>query len=647
MESFRKKSLTALDVAVLVKELREALTDCLVTNFYNISEKGYLLKLKSLEGDTLYLVIEPAIRLHLTKYIPPLGISGRTPIFRRFLKSSRIRSLRQHGFERIVVIEVTRGGEDFSVIIELIPRGIIAVLDNHRKVLVSSEDIKLRDRRVYPGIKYEFPPLFPDPRTIGAEEWLELIKDARNLGTALIRKLGIPPEVVNEVLSESERKLRPSTLSLNQVSNIQKRILEFIESVIERPSPVIVKYKGEYTSFHPFRPANLPAECSVLEFSSFNEAVDEYFRAFYASTLKEAEEKGLASESAKLKAVISKAIQDLEKLKDEYSRTEKLLRVIEEKYDVLESIWRCVREVVKTSGWDQVKTACEQIVEVDPPNGSFTVKVNGECISLRITEKMHEQYIILRRKYSHLSDKITQAEKRIKDLETRLESISSTLSARKEVKPLLKKVEWYSSYHWIITSSGFLAIGGKDAQQNEKVVKKYLNENDIFIHAEVHGASAFVLKCSGTKPPEKDIYEVSVLAASYSKGWKAGVGSLDVFWVWGKQVSKAPPPGQYLPKGAFMIYGKRNYVKGVPLRLAIGVQIHDDKYYELIVGPEELISKRAAKYAVLVPGTTSQRSIAFKIKEAFTANDSRLLTLTADDIIERIPGPSAIVKLVK
>ncbi|MCD6428117.1 MAG: NFACT family protein [Desulfurococcales archaeon] len=647
MESFRKKSLTALDVAVLVKELRKVLIDCLVTNLYNVGERGYLLKLKSFEGDTLYLVIEPAIRLHLTKYIPPLGISGRTPLFRRFLKSSRIRSLSQHEFERIVVVGVTRGGEDFSVIIELIPRGIVAVLDSQRKVLVSSEDVKLRDRKVYPGIKYEFPPLFPNPRSIGAEEWLELIKDARNLGTALIRKLGIPPEVVNEVLSESERKLKPSMLSLNQVSNVRERILEFIESVIERPSPVIVVCRGEYSSFHPFKPANLPAECSTLEFSSFNEVVDEYFRALYASALKEAEEKGLASESAKLKAVISKAIQDLEKLKDERSRIERLLRVIEGKYDVLESVWRCVRDVVKTSGWDQVRNACKQIVEVDPTKGSFTVKVNDEYVSLKITEKMHEQYINLRRRYSHLSDKIAQAEKRIKELESRLKSISSTLTAKKEIKPLLKKVEWYSSYHWIITSSGFLAIGGKDAQQNEKVVKKYLSENDIFIHAEVHGASAFVLKCSGAKPPEKDIYEVSVLAASYSRGWKVGVGSLDVFWVWGKQVSKAPPPGQYLPKGAFMIYGKRNYVKGVPLRLAIGVQIRNDKYYELIVGPEELVKKRAAKYAVLIPGTTSQRSVAVKIKEAFTANDSRLLTLTVDDIIEHIPGPSTIVKVVK
>ena len=647
MGSFHKKSLTALDVAVLVKELRESLSDCLVTNLYCIGERGYLLKLKSLEGDTQYLVIEPAVRLHLTKYIPPLSISGRTPIFRRFLKNSRIRSLRQHEFERIVIIEATRGSEDFSIVVELIPRGIVAVLDNQRKVLVSSEDIKLRDRRVYPGIKYEFPPLFPNPRTISAEKWLKIIKDARNLGIALVRKLGIPPEVVNEVLSESERKLKPSTLSLNQVSDIQKRILEFIESVIEYPSPVIIKCRDEYASFHPFKPVNLPTECSALEFSSFNEAVDEYFRAFYVSALKEAEEKGLASESARLRAVISKAIQDLEKLKDEYSRIKKLLQIFEEKYDVLESVWNCVREVVKTLGWDQVRSACRHIVEVDPSKGSFTVEINNVYIPLKIIEKIHEQYINLRRRYSHLSDKIAQAAGHIKELKAGLQSISSTLVARQEVKPLLKKVEWYSSYHWIITSSGFLAIGGKDAQQNEKVVKKYLNENDIFIHAEVHGASAFVLKCSGTKPPEKDIYEVSVLAASYSKGWKAGVGSLDVFWVWGKQVSKAPPPGQYLPKGAFMIYGRRNYVKGVPLRLAIGVQIHDDKYFELIVGPEELVSMRAAKYAVLVPGTTSQRSIALKIKESFTANDPRLSTLTVDDILERIPGPSTIIKLVK
>ncbi|MCD6279087.1 MAG: NFACT family protein [Desulfurococcales archaeon] len=644
--AFRKKSLTSLDVAVIVKELSNLLTDGLISNIYSIDGGGYLLKIRTLEGITSYLVIEPAVRLHLTKFIPPAGTSGRTPLFRRFLRGSKIRSVRQYEFERIVTMGVTKGGIEVEVIVELMPRGIMAVLDSSRKVLVSSEDIKLRDRRVYPGLTYVFPPLLPDPRRFNTEQWLKTVSDVSNLGAALVKKLGIPPEVVNEVLNEAERKLKPSVMSLSEIARVRESILAFIESVVSNPTPVIVKCRENYVSFHPFTPSNMPSDCDVLTFSLFNEAVDEYYRAFYASELRGVEERRISSEAAKLRAVIDKAVRDLSKLREEYSKVELALRFFDEKYDVLDDAWRCVKSIVKSAGWGEVLRACRYVSRVEPSSGVFEVKIGGRSTLLKITEEVHVQYSRLRKKYTRLKDKIAQAEKHISELERKLEEKSAVLDAKARIKPLLKKVEWYTSYHWIITSSGLLAIGGRDAQQNEKVVKKYLGNSDIFIHAEVHGASAFVLKCGGNKPSEKDIYEVSVLAASYSRGWKVGVGALNVFWVWGRQVSKSAPPGQYLPKGAFMIYGKRNYIKSVPLRLAIGVQISDNRYFEVITGPEDLVSKRASSYAVLVPGNIHQRRIAAEIREKFSAGDERLKTLTMDDILERVPGPSTIVKLV-
>ncbi len=647
MRLFHKRSLTTLDVAVLVKEISSILSDSIITNLYGIGKSGYLFKIKSPEGIVQYLVVEPAVRLHLTKFIPLTNIAGRTPLFRRFLKGSRIKSVSQHEFERIVTVEVVKGGNELKMVIELIPRGIIAVLDSKHKVLTSSEDIKLRDRKVYPGIIYNFPPLLPNPRRAGTEEWLKIVKNAQSLGAGLVKKLGIPPEVVNEVLDESERKLKTSTLSLDEVGRIRKKILVFIESVINKPLPVVVKCREGYVSFHPFVPSKLPSDCDTIVFPLFNEAIDEYYRALYASTLKEVEEKRLSSETAKLKAVVNKALKDLDRLRNEYSKVKYIIHVFERNYNIFEEAWECVKRIVKTSGWDKVIEVCRNINKINPSEGTFTVVVDEGDITLKITEEIHVQYNKLRKRYMHLADKVAQAEKYVSELEIKLREKSAILDAGARIKPLLKKVEWYTSYHWIITSNGFLAIGGKDAQQNEKIVRKYLNENDIFIHAEVHGAPAFVLKCRGIKPSERDIYEVSVLAASYSKGWKAGVGALDVFWVWGEQVSKSAPSGQYLPKGAFMVYGKRNYVRGVPLRLAIGVQIYDDKYYELVVGPEDLISKRAAKYAVLIPGGTPQRKVAIEIKEEFSTSDRRLKTLTVDDILDRIPGPSTLIKLVK
>jgi predicted ribosome quality control (RQC) complex YloA/Tae2 family protein len=37
-------------------------------------------------------------------------------------------------------------------------------------------------------------------------------------------------------------------------------------------------------------------------------------------------------------------------------------------------------------------------------------------------------------------------------------------------------------------------IGGRDAQQNELIVKRYMKASDVYVHADLHGASSVVIK---------------------------------------------------------------------------------------------------------------------------------------------------------
>ena len=69
-----------------------------------------------------------------------------------------------------------------------------------------------------------------------------------------------------------------------------------------------------------------------------------------------------------------------------------------------------------------------------------------------------------------------------------------------------------------------------------------------------------------------------------------------------EQVKKGAPTGQFLPKGSFVIEGKRNYLKGVELRLAIGIMLLNNNRETLLCGPEEAIKKRSLFYAVLLQG---------------------------------------------
>jgi len=70
--------------------------------------------------------------------------------------------------------------------------------------------------------------------------------------------------------------------------------------------------------------------------------------------------------------------------------------------------------------------------------------------------------------------------------------------------------------------------------------------------------------------PETTLRETAEAAASYSKAWKTGMGSCDVYYVTPDQVSKTAPSGEYLSKGGFTISGRKEYFRGVRLVIAVG-----------------------------------------------------------------------------
>jgi len=59
-------------------------------------------------------------------------------------------------------------------------------------------------------------------------------------------------------------------------------------------------------------------------------------------------------------------------------------------------------------------------------------------------------------------------------------------------------------------------IGGRDQQQNELIVKRYLKTGDLYVHADLTGASSVVIKNpSGNPVPPKSLAEAGTMAIAY------------------------------------------------------------------------------------------------------------------------------------
>lgn len=137
-----------------------------------------------------------------------------------------------------------------------------------------------------------------------------------------------------------------------------------------------------------------------------------------------------------------------------------------------------------------------------------------------------------------------------------------------------RKSLWFEKFRWFITSEGFLVISGRDAQQNELIVKKFLraSHGDKFIHADIHGASSCVVRSPkpGVVIPLESLRQAGAMTACTSRAWadKVVVGA---WYVDAHQVSKTAPSGEYLSTGSFMIRGKKTFLPPAKLELVFGL----------------------------------------------------------------------------
>ena len=232
----------------------------------------------------------------------------------------------------------------------------------------------------------------------------------------------------------------------------------------------------------------------------------------------------------------------------------------------------------------------------------------------------------IKKKLEGAREALEKSKKKLGKLEKKQEK-----EEKKVVKKPKRKKEWYEKFRWFTSSDGLLVIGGRDSTSNEIVIKKHTNSDDLVLHTDLSGSPFFVIKSEGKGIPEKTIQEAAQATATYSKAWKLGLSSLEVFYVKPEQVSKKAKSGEYMQKGAFMIYGETSYLRP---NLSLAVGIRED---QIIGGPLEPVKKHSEKFIIIEQGRDKASDIAKKVKANLGGD--------LDEIIRFLPaGGYKIVK---
>lgn len=623
-----------MDVAALIKELRPRLLDAKITKIYQHSPEEIRIGLHIFKEGRTNLIIEAGRRFHLTSHpdIAPKLPQSFPMLLRKHLSGGRITETSQYDFDRIIELHVKRGEDMTILIIELFSRGNIILLDAEKRIILPLKSISFRDRRVIRGEVYELPQAQLSPVTATLDELKEMFsKSDTDIVRTVANRMNMGGQYAEEVCQRAGIEKSMPARQLSDVTPVLNALMELFKPLIEGLKPHIVSMDGKPADVFPFELSRYEKN-EKKYFGTFNEALDEYFSS---GAQKKSEEEAIETKPTKLGAYeyrLEKQTLALQKFREDEGKLVHKGEMIYAHYQTIDRFLSAIKSARdKGYSWDDIRSILKKsdmpearaIKSINPVKGTINIALDNEEVELDIKLSVTQNSQAYYDRSKKQSSKIKGA----------LEAIEATkkLTGKEEApkksgqKLPVHKKKWYEQFRWFISSDGFLVVGGRDAESNENIVKKYLEKRDIFFHAHVSGSPAVMIKTEGKEVPETTLMEAAQFTVSYSVIWKSGQASGDAYWVLPGQVSKTPEHGEYVGKGAFVIRGQRNYYKDVPLGAALGLILDEEK--RLIGGPVSAVKKRAQLVMEVVPGEFEQNDLSKKIYRMLTDKfeDNRLI----------------------
>lgn len=619
-------NLSSLDILVLSKELGTKLLGSYIKNIYQLNDivllkisfKDRKFELFLIPGNCFFYTEE-----QIRKPITPSNLAKR---LRKFINNGIISSIEQVNSERIIKFTIINKGKKYFLYLEIFPRGNLILVDENNIIQCAFYYKKMRDRDILIGSKYSPPPFKKSiTSTPSLEELRKILSYENKIVSILAEYFG--RKYSEEILfrAKIDKNKIASKISNEELLKIIEKINEILNE-INNPNPKLVIKNGEVIP--------IPIKFNIFQnkeyfsksFELFNNVIKEAWK--YEIEIKQ--KKLIEKEISEKKSLIEKEIEDKEKAIELLSKNALRNRFLAKKLFIILNeienarkeakdlllknekeeniIEKCFKKFLnKEIEISQIKKGTREIIFLTP-YGNVPLKID-EPISKQLN-KIFEEAKEYEKEKNELLKKVNELKLKIDELISK----PSIIKEKIEMKPIIKE-SWLEKFRWSYTSNNKLIISGKNIETNNLLYRKYMEDNDLVFHADIKGAPLTILK-SGKDSTEEEIYEAAQFSASWSKAWKENIHSMSVYYVFPNQVSKSPPSGEYLPKGAFYTSGKKNYVQ-VKLAISIGLIKSDEDILEVIHGPEKSIAKRTNTYVTIIPGKINAEKISKEILSIF------------------------------
>jgi len=608
--------LSGIELHYLVNKISSKITSSYyVSNISSITKNSILLKLHHpTESDINLIVSTKGIWITSKKY-KQMEDNQLLSILGREIERAKINSVSQPGSERIFFLHfINKDNKERKLVIEIFGKGNIILCDESMKILWILNPVEVRHRILKTGLEYVLPPNRGEDVFQITLEGMKKSRQTQPENTDLVRWLAkctsLPRKYVEEILLHSGISAKyANNLSDNDVQIIYDKTKEITSKVIDEtnhePSIMVDKLGLAIDA----SPIVMSGDSNTKKVESYMDGIDQVLSNEIISI-----GRSLKTEETDRKILeLEHDLEEQNKAKTQViTRSQNLRRVAHELMN-LSSMG--IEDMNDSTVRNLLENNDSEIVK---ENGITYLNIENERIKFESSIPKFSSLLFSRAK--ELERGAINIDKASEELRLRVEKLQNqTQKIHEKIQfSKLESKQWYERYRWFVTSDGYLVIGGRDASSNSAIIRKYMTDNDIIFHAEIHGSPFFLVKNVNNQEKQDSGYveEAAQATVSFSRAWKDGLSSGDAYWVFPNQVKKGAPTGQFLPKGSFVIEGKRNFCRGIELKLSIGL-VQIEKKYSIVCGPLNAVRKRSLVFTSLLPGGTDSMNLAKKVKSEF------------------------------
>ena len=697
-----REQASSFDVARIVREL-SSMIGARARKAYQPHYEQVVIRLNPKGSPSSDLVIVSGRRLYLSQRDRPMPSqpSQFAMVLRKHMNNSRLIEVKQLGFDRIISMTFEHGSGKLKLIIELFRDGNVLLLDDDGVIIQPLTHAKYASRSLKRGVQYVPPPAAVDPREMNREKLDKLLDESDDDLIRTLAARGNLGRIYGSAICASaslEENLKAKDLNDEQREVLDTAIISLLEELANNDSSrmwfenkeILEKWNktndlnerdelsGEIKEISPIDLKYLDSELSV-EIDTLCSGYDAAFGSHDASAFIRREEEKLieigqdeGEKKAKLERRADQQRNAIGRFLSQAAINQELGKAMQENWPHLETIMSQFNEAISKFTWQEVSEKVREtqwIDRLDPKKGTFVAFLPdeqgepGASVTLYADKTVHQNAQKYFQDARTLKEKSKGARKALENTEnakSKQEKRRKKDVAAGRVRGIQRsKKFWFEKYRWAILDNGHIIVGGRDARGNDTIVRKHLNSNDLYIHADLHGAPSCSLKLkdgfkimgdisesqNGIKSMQiaqnlgegvddargldgNIIAQAAQIAVCWSRAWGSGGAAATAFHVRPSQVSKQTESGESLGRGSFVVRGKRTWHRDMNLEIGMGIGVINGVPLP-VCGTVETISKIFEKWIKIIPGREKKESIANKIAKA--------TGLIQDDVLASLP----------